>query len=186
MFVSTNLEETYQRMITKILESFAKYLKNGSGWRLRRVIRLDITLSKLNPVRGSSYLPLPKSLKTRSLINMKNNDQQCFKWAVTRSLHPVEYNGERITKILRVQSEKYNWDGIEFPTPCSERLFKKFEKNNNVSMLVFGHEVLEGKTHIIPLYVPTERYEKTARLFFYRNENEEGHHKNEWFDLETD
>ena len=67
IFASTDLEETYQRMIAKILESFATYLKKGSGWRLRRVIRLDITVSKLNPLKGSSYLPLPKCLKTRSL-----------------------------------------------------------------------------------------------------------------------
>ena len=73
VFVSTDLEETYQRMITKILESFAKYLKNGCGWRLKRVVRLDISVSKLKPLKGSSHIP--KFLKEKkAVINMKNKD----------------------------------------------------------------------------------------------------------------
>ena len=60
IFTSTDVRATYQRMITKILEAFATYLKNLSGWRLKRVIRLEITVSSLRPIRGSSYIPLLK------------------------------------------------------------------------------------------------------------------------------
>ena len=52
IFESTDLEEVSERMMTKILEAFATYLKNGSGWVLKRVVRLDITLSRLRPLRG--------------------------------------------------------------------------------------------------------------------------------------
>ena len=98
---------------------------------------------------------------------MENEDDECFKWAVTRALNFVSKDSERITKKLRKQSEQLNWDGIEFPTPCSERMFKKFE-NNNMSVLVFGYD----KKNIIPLYVPSSKSrEKVVRLFFYKNEN---------------
>ena len=100
---------------------------------------------------------------------MKNEDQECFKWAVTRALNPVEKDPQRVTKEFRKQSEELNWDGIEFPTPCLERVFKKFERNNNVSLLVFGHEAVGRRTCITPLYVPTERREKVVRLFFLKN-----------------
>ena len=78
---------------------------------------------------------------------------------------------QRVTKELRKQSEELDWDGIEFPTPCLERVFKKFERNNNVSLLVFGHEDTVNSTYIISLYVPTERREKVVRLFFLKNED---------------
>ena len=114
VFNSTDLEIMYERMITKVLEAFSTYLKNGSGWTLKRVVRLDITLSKLNPVKGSSYTGLSKSLKTRkALINMKNDDQACFKWAVTRALNPIDSHPERISKSLREQSKELNLEGIE-------------------------------------------------------------------------
>ena len=57
VFASTDLEQLFEKMTTKILESFATYLKNGSGWFLKNVVRLDLTLSKLNPLKGSSYIP---------------------------------------------------------------------------------------------------------------------------------
>ena len=90
---------------------------------------------------------------------------------MTRALNPVEKNPQRVTKELRRQSEELNWDGIGFLTPCSERVFKKFEKNNDISLLVFGHEVTVNKTYINPLYIPTDRREKAVRLFFLKNED---------------
>lgn len=140
VFESTDLEAVYVRMIGKMLESFTSYLKNGSGWVLKKVLRVDITLNKLKPLRGSSYMEIPKSIeKRKALINMQNKDNQCFKWSIVRALNHVEKNPQCVTKLLRKQSEELNWEGIEFPTPCSERLFEKFEKNNNISLLVFGH-----------------------------------------------
>ena len=147
VFGSTDLEEVYERMVAKMLEAFATYLRNGNGWMLKRVVRLDITLSRLGPLRGSSHIGLPKVIaKRKALINMENDYDECFKWAVTRALNPVEKN-QRVTKELREQSEELDWDGIEFPTPCLERVFKKFERNNNVSLLVFGHEDTVSNTY---------------------------------------
>ena len=46
VFDSMDLEVMYDRMTTKLLESFANYLKNGSGWVLKDVVGLDITVSR--------------------------------------------------------------------------------------------------------------------------------------------
>ena len=162
VYESTDLNEVYERMKTKILESFSTYLKNGSGWVLKKVVKLDITLSKFKPLRGSSHIPLPKVIeKKKAVISIRNNDDQCFKWASTRALFPVEKNAGRVTEELREQAETLNWDGIEFPTPCSERYFEKFGKNN-VSVLVFGYD----EKKIIPLYVPKVMREKLFVYFF--------------------
>ena len=130
--------------------SFASFLKNGSGWILKEVVRLDITVNKLRSLKGSSYIPLTHGLsRSRGLINIKNKDQECFKWAVTRALNPVDKNPQRITKIFQEQANDLDWSGIEIPTPCTEKMFKKFEKNNNVTLLVFG----DDGDDIIPLYI---------------------------------
>ena len=113
-------------------------------------MKLSITKSKLNPLRGSSHIALPKWIeKKKALINIKNQDDECFKYAVTRALNPVEEHPERVSKQLIEQTKNYNWDRIGFPTPCSAKYFKKFEEKNNVSLNVFGHE----GNDIIPLYV---------------------------------
>ena len=172
IYGSTDLEATYERMVAKMLESFSAFLKSGSGWTLRRIIKLDITPAKNRPVKDSSYIPLPKVIRNKgALINMENRkDNQCFKWAILRYLHPREKDPQRILDHKK-HADEHNWEGIEFPTPYSERMYRKLERNNDISLLVFGHETVGEETYIIPLYVPTptERHEKTVRLFFFKS-----------------
>ena len=108
---------------------------------------------------------LRRSDEKKAVINMQNKDDQCFKWAVTRALHPVDNHRERVTAELCKQAETLNWKGIEFPTPCFARCFDKLSKNNNISVLVFAYD---GKK-IIPLYVPKVIHEKVVRLFFQKD-----------------
>ena len=83
IYEGTDLKEVYQDMKDKILESFATYQKNGSGWRFETINKLELNISKSNPIKGSSYIPLPKKLNGRkAVISMKNYDQQCFKWCI--------------------------------------------------------------------------------------------------------
>ena len=162
---STDINKTFDRMKAKIIEALVKYAKNGSGWFVVSVEKIQIDKSSYDPLRGSSHIPLPKKISDKkALINMENKDDMCFKYAVTRALNPVSRDAERITKVLKKQASELNWNGIEFPTPCAERQLKTFEKNNNVSVLVFGHE----GNDIFPLYVPTDRRKKVVRLFFQK------------------
>ena len=155
------------------MEAFATYQQNGSGWMLKKDLRVDITLSRLRPLRGSSHVELPKALaKRRTLINMANKDEECSKWAVTRALNPVDKDPQRVAKLLREQAKELCWDGVKFPTPCSERVFRKFEENNDISPRVFGHQPNNnGGVTIIPLYAPKERREMVVRLFFLKSED---------------
>ena len=91
---------------------------------------------------GSSYIAFPKFLAAKkAIINLKNEDDDCFKWAITRALNPVEQNSERIDKKLREKSEVLNWDGLIFPVNLSD--INKFENHNSSnSVNVFGYEKL--------------------------------------------
>ena len=88
---------------------------------------------------------------------MKNEDQQCFKWCVTRALNPVNKDPQRITKLLRKQSRiSLKWGGMKFPVKVTE--IDKFEKlNPRISINVFGHE---GRK-IYPLRISNARRTRT-------------------------
>ena len=67
---------------------------------------------------------------------MKNEDDECFKWCVARTLNPVENHPERITQKLKKQAEELNWKGIEFPMEVNK--IEKFKKiNPNISINVY-------------------------------------------------
>ena len=124
---ATNIDELYKKSTDQILEFFDTFQNNGSGWVFKSLISLEIDTGKYKPFSGSSYIPLPEYLaKKRAIINLKNNDDQCFKWAVTRAINPKDIHPELIDKKLKAKTEELNWDGITFPTPLKD--ISKFEK----------------------------------------------------------
>ena len=65
----------------------------------------------------------------KAVINPKNKDEECFKWAIVAALHHEEIgnNPERISK-LKPFADQYNWKGLKFPMDYKKS--SKFEKNN--------------------------------------------------------
>ena len=113
---STNSNELFSKMKKIVLESLAKFQRQGSNWRFRSVLSLDLHTVEYAPLGGSSYIPLPKFLAAKkAIINLRNEDDECFKCAITRALNPVENNSESIDRKLRVKSKVLNWTGMRFP-----------------------------------------------------------------------
>ena len=146
-----------------MLKSFSEYQRSGSGWRLRRVTQLEIHIGEFKPLRGKKHEPLPKSIVSKKAIfNMKNDDDECFKWAVTRLLNPVDKKPERISKELKEQSKELNWEGSEFPTPINN--IKRFEENNNICVNVFS---ADESLKVYPLRISGKT--DPIRLFLWKN-----------------
>jgi len=123
-----------------MMESMANFQRMGGNWQFRSVVNLDINTAVYKSLRGNSYIPLPKELASKSaIINLKNNNNLCFKWAVTRALNPVDKNAEKIDKNLQKQAEELNWQDINFPVSLSD--IDKFERRNEDDYLnVFGYD----------------------------------------------
>ena len=68
-----------------------------------------MSISKYNPLAGSSYIKLPKELDhpRKGLINFQNTDHnECFKWSIARYLTPANHHPARITKVDRDFTKK--------------------------------------------------------------------------------
>ena len=118
---ATNLDELYEQWIKKILENISTFQNSGSGWVFKSIVSLEIHTVKYQPLSGSSYIPLPKYLADKkALINLKNDDQQCFKWAVTRAMNLTESHPERIDKKLRGKRKHSTGTGSHFQPLCQK------------------------------------------------------------------
>ena len=127
------IDEEYRVMSNEILENVANFQRRGSGWIFRKVLSMYIHLNKYEPLSGSSYIPLPKVLQSKgAIINVLNKkDNECLKWAVTSALYPAEKHPERQTKYTE-NSEKFNWDGINFPASFKD--IDKFEETKSIDL----------------------------------------------------
>ncbi|CAH1782398.1 unnamed protein product [Owenia fusiformis] len=63
MMKPIDLNEAWQETVKKIYDSFIKYQREGSAWQLDFVISFKIHMAVYKPIRGSSYIPTPLTLK---------------------------------------------------------------------------------------------------------------------------
>ena len=132
-----DLGEIYNFLISEILAKIDKFQNKGSGWQFERVVSFDINLDPFEPLEGSSYFPLPYKLAVKkAIINVKNEDDKCFKWAVTSAVFPRKKNGQRLDDELMENAAKLNWRDINFPTPLNQ--VSRFEKQNPYYINVYG------------------------------------------------
>ena len=118
---------------------------------MNRVICLYVNIAKYQPLKGSSYIELPKYLQTKkAIVNVKNQDNECLKWALLSALHPVGSNPHRVFKYKQYENE-LNFAGVGFPTPLSQ--MPKVERLNNLAINVFGYSQQAG---IHPLYLTND------------------------------
>lgn len=74
-----DIEHALRENIMKIVNSFIEYQREGSNWALDKVLGVSIHVVQYNPIKGSSYLPLPAKLASKkAIINVQNTDQKCF------------------------------------------------------------------------------------------------------------
>ena len=131
-------------IVTAMIEHMAQQIENpalrNSKFVFDRVLHMDIDFHRLNLTRGSSYVPLPDWLmKKKAIINPKNSDMECFKWAVIAAMNWEEIgnNPERVSKLRRYEGE-FDWSGLEFPV--SFRDINKFERNNEIGVSILAVE----------------------------------------------
>ena len=170
IYHDTSIEDQLVNVGKQLNNNIEVYELCGSGWVLHRIVALDTTIWKLDPLRASSYHELPKwIIDKRAVINVKNNDQFCFKWSVLAGLHQPTIN-RNLTSSYTGYEKNYDFSGLTFPV--SLRKIKIFEDKNNVSINVYSIEGEEkGKQVVYPLKVTLEEQSKHVNLLLTEENN---------------
>ena len=165
------INEALQMSKQNILNLISQWISEGSGWTIQSVDSHYLNIVKYKPMKGSSYIQLPYELRNsaKGLINMKNEDNECFRWCHIRHINPQEKYPQRIKKVDKPYIEKLDYSGVEFPV--SVKHYNKIEKQNSINISVFGYEDKQP----YPIYVSKEKYEDPMELLLI-TENENKHY----------
>ena len=156
----TEINKSLQSSKDNILNMIAQWISEGSGWTVESVDNHYLNIVQYQPMKGSSYIKLPQELRhhRKGLINMKNEDNECFRWCHIRHLNPQDKNPQRIKKSDKEYINKLDYSGIEFPV--TNKQYNKIEKQNEININVFGYENKQP----YPIYVSKEKYENHMEL----------------------
>ena len=171
--IINNIEIPEALQLTKqqILNFVAQWISEGSGWTIESVDNHYLNIVEYQPMKGSSYIQLPVELRNskKGLINMKNEDNECFRWCHIRHLNPQDVHPERIKKYDKEYINRLDYSGIEFPVTTKQ--YNKIEKQNEININVFGYENKQP----YPIYISKEKNDKQMNLLLI-TENENKHY----------
>ena len=138
LFPADNVATDIATSFRQLYSNSEEYVSNGSSWSIHAIEKLELHNVRHVPLGVGTYTPLPCGLPARSVINVKNrNDNKCIVWSILAHLYP---NAKKPSDVesYRQYENVLNLEGVRFPTPIAD--IAKIEKQNNLSIHLFIYE----------------------------------------------
>ena len=149
---STELKDVMNDMAADIETQIELKQFNKSGLRVHSVDKLTVHYDRYNPTRGGSYIELPDWIKAKkACINIKNEDNRCFKVSVQCGVHNIHLqpHPERMSHYNKLKDDVLDWQHMKYP--AGDKDVDRFEENNPgvISVNVYEEMELNGKQAIV-------------------------------------
>ena len=156
-----NLDKTYEEIKHKL----DIWTGQDSGWIVDKIEDIHMDFANYDPLAESSYIPLPRELNNsmKGLINLKNKDNECFKWCHVRFVNPQDKHPDRIKKQDKKIANTLDYRGINFTMKARD--YELVEERFNFNVNVFGYE-----NRVFPLYVSKKSNEQVLNVLLISNE----------------
>jgi hypothetical protein len=195
-FISPFMRITHQNFVKRNIKASLEYLlaslevmqEGESGWKLTEVSQMEIRVAIYQPdvIRGRKYIPTPKTLRKREIINVRNFDSRCFIYTVIAGLYRHEIHlpglkGEnwndltysQRTRLKRLwenpksyfsiisrvnRQREIDFNGFEQAVPLAR--IPEFSKRNRISINVYS----ENGKEIYPVLIAEEKYDRHLHM----------------------
>ena len=152
------------------MESLEAFMREGSGWTLKKILHLEVHTVRYAPLNASSYIPLPKTLQNNcSLLNIRNFfDDSCFEYSILAAIHNISS-----TDVSNYLPYKGQLNLYDIPVPVSVSKMDKFENNNpTISINIFGFE----QNGIFPLRITKQTGRQHHINLLYLTQGDKTHY----------
>ena len=165
-----DIQDFYDKAVEEILNRIARWISKGSGWVIERILNFYLNIVSYVPLKGRSYLPLPEELRNsrKGLINLQNDDNECFRWCHVRHLNPVQKNPQRLTQKDRGIAKTLDYSGVTFPVTIRE--MDKIEKGNKININAYIYN--EDGKYVSPIRNSKTEYQDTLNVLLIERETE--------------
>ena len=132
-----------EAIVNDIINAFRNEVEQmnnrGSGGVFAGIIKTEVKMSKSKNIFGGSYVELPEKIKNKqACVNIKNDDNECFKWSLLAFKHYDEIKSKSKNEVRHYT--KYV-DSIKLPEyvsyPVETQAIGMWEQANNMKINVF-------------------------------------------------
>ena len=143
----SQIDDSFKVAVDEIFEVISKVL-NHSSMTLDKINFSYLNIHIFSPLKGSSYIEMPTYLlNKKAIINVKNNDEYCFLWAISSALIKVEKHAERTSNYTEKFNElKEQTNSLSFPLKICD--IPKFRKLTGINVNVFSWDTIDNKPNI--------------------------------------
>ncbi|XP_050513029.1 uncharacterized protein LOC126888699 [Diabrotica virgifera virgifera] len=172
IYRDTNLDEWFEEKVMEpITAKLEEFQERDSGWALKAVVNLGVNINKFTPQLGSSFVELPPQIKRKeACVNVKNDDEACFAWAVISALYPATKDPQRVSKYPHY-SDVLKLKGIQFPMTIKQ--IPNFEKQNNISINVYILKKEKNNYVTLPTLLTKNTKDKHVNLLLIQDKYDE-------------
>ncbi|XP_034663655.1 uncharacterized protein LOC117898403 [Drosophila subobscura] len=163
IYANDEIDEHLNEAVDLLITLSSEFQEKDSGWAIKKFEYFELTIIKLEHIAVNRFIPAPNKIKSRNaLINVKNEDDYCFKWSILASFayrrhlsttfstanqkkkkardkltNPSYYRMIDIRQdIICYDGVRLDFSGIEFP--ITNKGIKRFELSNpNISINVY-------------------------------------------------
>ena len=124
-----------EKIIQELMQRLTTFEHGPSNATLSEITCLSIHIHTHQPIAVGTYFQTPDFIKNKkAVLNIKNYDNYCFLHSINAHLHPVNTHKDRVANYPSISN--FNVTGLTFPMTLKQ--IPKFEKNNQISINVFG------------------------------------------------
>src|SRR5690606_28903142 len=175
------IRELLDKAFSNIAIEIDAFLHLKSGWIISKIINMDFKYSQYKIIQGSGKFILPTRLKNKkAVINVDNDDDKCFLYAVASCLLNINKNPQDHKKYKKI-IQNFIINNISFPFKVSD--VKKFEKYNIDLLKKYGKEGINifwynEFDEVVPLYINRKCIDddKIINILYLEDKNNRSHY----------
>ena len=157
------------RILTNRIKEFnAKFILDKSGLRLAGVLQFILKMVKYAPLEGRGWQPIPQFIEKKAIINIQNDDERCFGYALLYVLECEQLPEINCRRATLYTNEMFHRNQLDtFPYPIAPNDVHLYEDQLQMNINVFTFFDDEGRARH-PLVSSRKNYQRETNLLYWK------------------
>ena len=144
----------------------AHFIREKSGLIIDKILKARFKVAQFLPLKGRGHQDVPQFLQQkRAIINVQNNDNRCFAYAILSALEPIDSSKHpELPAWYTHRFDAYGLNDIEYPVAVNQ--VPDLEEKLKIRINIFSFHDDKGIARY-PIYISKKPYTSEVDLLYW-------------------